>query len=157
MINEFTKDTLYNDTKIEELILLLKESVERWSDNMINKANDIISLEYAIELISESIYRFGTSAIDIGTAIPPIDPARIETIIYAQKQERSFKVLRINSKYDKSIVVAWKLSKYNSNNSMIIELFSKNYLHICGVDWNLFAYGYHTLENCISAWCSHRM
>ncbi len=144
-------------TYLEKAIILFKTTSASWIANIISKTSDKNALERAIELIVESSEFFGARPTEIGASIPPIDKDKIEAIICAVKKDRKFKAKRISQINDSLVVAAWELTKYNSSNKLVIELMHKNYVHICGNDYNLYAYGYFTLENSIKGWAKNRM
>ena len=126
-----------------------------WFNSVSTDIRNHEDFERAIEMICEAADKLGASAKEIGVLIPTIQEDRITAIIDNVKKEKRFRVKKVKGKDD--ILVIWELSKYNSDNFVHVELMQANYIHVWGNDWNLFAYGYHTLESAIHCWTENRM
>ena len=135
---------------------LLSEKATTWHNNIRDNVKNQEDFERAIETLCEASHNLGVSELEIGKLIPPIQEDRIDTVIQSIKKGRKFQVKK-KDKTSTDILAECELTKYNSNNFLYIELKKENYIHICGNDWNLFAYGYFTLSNAIKGWAAGRI
>lgn len=141
---------------LDDAIDLLKTRVNAWCDNVRNTIKDETDLERAIEEICEAANGFGARVSEMGELLSFIEEKRIEAIIKSAKKEKKFKA---SKKYDlqNGVIAKWVLSKYNSDSELSIELCHENYIHVRGNDWNLFAFGYSSLDSAIYCWAEGRM
>ncbi len=140
----------------ENVISRFQSSVESWVKRQSDDEKTADIQTEVIRLIAENALRFGAETSEIAVFVPTISEGEIEAVISAIKSERKFTVKKTLPDNDRTVAV-WELRRRKSTHNMKIELMRKKYMHVLGLDWNLYAFSCFTLATAIRGWLNNKM